>query len=72
MSESRLLLFETNIDTHVLSLNDQRLSVLCEDGKAQLSTDGDRLLCTPNSLAAPLKFIDRLSGSTIILSTSGL
>ena len=65
LSESTLLYFQTVNGAKGWSIQDQRLNTLCEVGTAIISADGDRLLCTPESKATPLKFIDRLSGSTI-------
>lgn len=65
LTESTLLRFQTVNGAKGLSLQDQRLNTLCEAGTAIISADGDRLLCTPESKATPLRFIDRLSGSTI-------
>jgi hypothetical protein len=66
LTESRLLHFQTVNSARGLSLQDERLNTLCEGGSAQLSSDGDRLLCVPESKSSPLRFIDRFSGATIL------
>ena len=66
ITESRLLTFQTEAGARALSISDQRLGTLCEAGRALLSSDGERMLCLPESNVSPLKFVDRFSGGLIM------
>lgn len=67
VTESRLLTFDTRSGLMGVSLADQRLLTLCEASRGELSDDSERMICIPESESVPLKFIERLTGSVIML-----
>ena len=61
--ESRSLFFDARSGAYVLDLISQEVTQLCEASVAEVSADGERVLCVPESISSPLKLKDRLTGS---------
>ena len=66
VTESQLLLFDARSGWLGVDLADQRLITICEAGTGLMSADTERILCIPESISSPLRFMSRLTGSIIL------
>lgn len=60
--ESKLVILQTRAGSFSLRMEGFVLNQLCEASRGQLSPDGERVLCVPESISSPLRFHDLLSG----------
>ena len=65
-AESQLLLFNARSGWVGVDLDSQNFITLCEASTGLISADTERILCIPESVSSPLKFLSRLTGSTIL------
>ena len=65
-AESQLLLFNARSGWVGVDLDSQNFITLCEASTGLISADTERILCIPESVSSPLKFLSRLTGSIIL------
>ena len=61
-TESTSLAFTARSGTYSLNLDSKHLTLVCDYPEAEISFDGNRIVCLPDSLSSPLYFHDIRSG----------
>ena len=67
--ESTSLIFSAQSGVYTLNLIDQHLTLICNDTEADVSFDGLRFMCLPESISSPVRFEDKLTGSITSIQT---
>ena len=61
-AESTSLVFSARSGVYSLNLNSQHLTLVCDQLEADVSLNGRRIMCLPDSVSSPVLFHDMIAG----------